>query len=143
MKTSAEGLALIKKFEGCRLRAYQDSVGVWTIGVGHTKGVEKGDVITEEQADEYLRADLSEAEECVNRALTLPLTQGEFDACVSFVFNVGCGAFRGSTLLKRILDGDLDGARLELARWNKAGGQVLAGLTARRKAEAEMFENIG
>ena len=140
MKTSNDGLALIKKFEGCKLRAYQDSVGVWTIGVGHTKGVEKGDVITEEQADEYLRADVSEAEECVNRALTLPLTQGEFDACVSFVFNVGCGAFRGSTLLKRILDGDFDGASKEFARWNKAGGQVLAGLTARRKAEAEMFE---
>ena len=140
MKISTEGLALIKKFEGCKLRAYQDSVGVWTIGVGHTKGVVEGDVITEEEADEYLRADVREAEECVSRAVTLPLTQGEFDACVSFVFNVGCGAFRGSTLLKRILDSDFDGARLEFARWNKAGGQVLAGLTARRKAEAEMFE---
>ena len=142
MKISDEGLALIKKFEGLRLDAYDDGVGVWTIGYGSTKGVKQGDSITEEEADALLRADVAEAERCVNAAVSMPLTQGEFDALVSFVFNVGCGAFRGSTLLKCLVAGDFERAALEFQKWNKGGGQVMAGLPKRRKAEAEMFEGV-
>ena len=140
MKISDMGLALIKEFEGVRLEAYLDSVGVPTIGYGHTKGVQMGDTCTQEQADEWLREDCADAENCVNSAVSVPLTEHEFDALVSFVFNLGCGNFRKSTLLRKLLDSDYDGAALEFHKWNKAGGQELAGLTRRRAAEAKLFE---
>jgi len=134
------GLDLIKEFEGVRLRAYLDSVGVPTIGYGHTRGVKMGDTCTPEQADEWLREDIADAEDCVNFEVSVPLTQHEFDALCSFVFNLGCGNFRKSTLLRKLLDGDHDGACLEFRRWDRAGGQVLEGLTRRRYAEARLFE---
>jgi lysozyme len=136
----ARGIELIKEFEGVRLKAYLDSVGVPTIGYGHTKDVQMGDTCTEEEADAWLREDIADAENCVNSAVSAALTQNEFDALCCFVFNVGCGNFRKSTLLRKLLDGDMDGAALEFRRWDKAGGQVLAGLTRRRYAEAKLFE---
>lgn len=140
MNVSDEGLELIKRFEGCRLTAYQDSVGIWTIGYGHTGPlVVEGQTITEQEADGLLRHDARIAENCVAKLVTVPLTQNEFDALCSFVFNLGCGNFRNSTLLRKLNAGDYDGAAAEFKRWDKAGGQVLAGLTRRREAEAEMF----
>lgn len=140
MRTSSAGIALIKRFEGCELKAYQDSVSVWTIGVGHTGGVEPGQVITEEEADAFLREDLQDAENCVNASVLVPLSQSKFDALVSLVFNIGCGNFQKSTLLRELNAGA--GMMLvadQFKRWNKAGGVVLNGLTKRRAAEAEMF----
>lgn len=139
MNTSQAGIDAIKDYEGVRLKAYDDGVGVWTIGVGHTKGVKRGDVITMDQVDEFLRADLQEAEAAVRLNVKVPLEQCQFDALVSFVFNLGAGAFKGSTLLKKLNSGDYDGAADELLRWNKAGGRVLAGLTKRRISERIMF----
>jgi lysozyme len=134
------GLELIKEFEGVRFAADLDSVNVPTIGYGHTKGVQMGDTCTQEQADDWLREDCEDAENCVNSAVSVPLTQHEFDALVSFVFNLGCGNFRKSTLLRKLLDSDYDGAAVEFKKWDKAGGQQLAGLTRRRAAEARLFE---
>ena len=140
MNIGPAGLELIKEFEGCKLTAYLDSVGVPTIGYGHTKGVKIGLRCIQEEADAWLLEDLKDAETCVNGAVTVPLTQNEFDALVSFVFNFGCTKFRGSTLLRKLLDSDYDGAALEFRRWDRAGGQVLAGLTRRRAAEERLFE---
>jgi len=139
MKISQAGINAIKDYEGVRLKAYDDGVGVWTIGVGHTKGVQRGDEITMAQADEFLRADLAEAEKAVNTRVIVPLTQGQFDALVSFVFNLGAGAFMASTLLKKLNAGDYDGAADEFLRWNKAGGRALPGLVKRRISERIMF----
>jgi len=139
MNTSQAGIDAIKDYEGVRLKAYDDGVGVWTIGVGHTKGVHRGDVITMDEVDKFLRDDLEDAERTVNSRVTAPLAQGQFDALVSFVFNVGSGAFMASTLLKKLNARDYDGAADEFLRWNKAGGRVLAGLTKRRISERMMF----
>lgn len=140
MNISNEGLDLIRAHEGCRFSAYQDSVGVWTIGYGHTRGVKEGDTCTQAQADEWLKLDVLVAEQCVMQAVTVPLTQGEFDALVSFTFNLGCRALKNSTLLKMLNDSNYDGAAAEFSKWNHAGGVVLAGLTARREAERQRFE---
>ena len=139
MKISERGLALIKEFEGLRLKAYLDSVGVPTIGYGHTSGVQMGDTCSPEQAEQWLKEDCTDAEDCVNFEVSFALTQNEFDALVSFVFNLGCGNFRKSTLRRKLLDGDHDGAALEFRRWDKAGGQVLDGLIRRRYAESKLF----
>ena len=139
MQISDAGLELIKRFEGVRLSAYDDGVGVWTIGVGHTKGVKPGDVSTAEQVDQWLREDAQEAEQAVNRLVRSPLSQAQFDALVSFVFNLGAGALERSTLLKRLNGRDYDAAANEFLRWNIAGGRVLAGLTKRRIAERMLF----
>ena len=139
MQISDAGLELIKRFEGVRLIAYDDGVGVWTIGVGHTKGVKPGDVATAEQVDQWLREDAQEAEQAVNRLVRAPLSQAQFDALVSFVFNLGAGALERSTLLKRLNGRDYDAAANEFLRWNIAGGRVLAGLTKRRIAERMLF----
>jgi len=138
MRTSDEGVNLIKGFEGLRLQAYLCPAGVWTIGYGHTKGVRKGDVITEEDAEQMLRDDLIVFERCVTENVEVPLSQNQFDALVSFTFNVGCGAFKGSTLLRKLNAGD-PCACDELLRWTKAGGCEVAGLVARRHGEREIF----
>lgn len=137
---SQKGLDLIKHFEGLELRAYQDSVGVWTIGVGHTKGVKKGDVITEAQADAFLKEDVSDAEAAV-RKYCLVTTQGQFDALVSFTFNLGAGSLRTSTLRRKHNEGDYDGAANEFKRWVNAGGVKMTGLVRRRAAEAELYRS--
>ena len=140
MNISDAGLELIREHEGCRLEAYQDSVGVWTIGYGHTSGVKQGDTCTAEEAEGWLSHDVGTAEYCIKQNVAVELTQGEYDALCSFTFNLGCSALRNSTLLRKLNAGDYDGAAAEFHKWNHAGGKVLAGLTARRQAEAEMFE---
>ena len=139
MRISEDGIALIKRFEGVCLESYLDSVRVWTIGFGHVQGVKEGDTCTADQANEWLKEDVHRAETCVAQSVSVDLTQGEFDACVSFIFNLGCGAFLGSTLLRYINDGRMDDASLEFRRWCHAGGVELAGLVKRREAEAALF----
>ena len=139
MKISPNGLQFIKDAEGCKLAAYQDSVGVWTIGVGSTKGVHKGMTITQEQADALLESDLADVYPCIEAHVHVPLSQGQFDSLVSFIFNLGCGAFKGSTLLNLLNKSDYDGAAAQFKRWDHAGDVKLAGLTKRRLGEAEMF----
>lgn len=142
MKISDSGLNLIKEHEGLRLTAYPDpGTGgePWTIGYGHTGNVLPGQTITQEEADYFLRNDVSWAEDCINESVDVALTQGQFDSLVSLVYNIGCKAFKGSTLLNILNTGNYSAASQQFGRWNKSGGSVLAGLTKRRKAEAELF----
>lgn len=146
MKTGETGLDLLKHHEQLRLKAYKPTPNdKWTIGWGSTSGVKKGDVITEEQALERLRKDLSTAEECVNELVDVDLTQNQFDALVCFVFNVGVGAFRDSTLRRMLNHGQYDEAAKQFRRWNKqrnlTTGELedLAGLTKRRRDEERLF----
>jgi len=139
MKTSKKGIELIKKYEGLKLKAYKCPAGVWTIGYGHTKNVKQGDVITEVQAEILLIYDLNDFENCIKKNVRIPLTQNQFDALVSFCFNVGCGNFLKSTLLKKLNEGKIAEAAKEFMKWNKAGGKELAGLTKRRQEEMELF----
>lgn len=148
LRTSDNGIAKIKQWEGFRAKAYRDGGGVWTIGYGHTSDalfeVKPNSVITEEKAEELLRHDLREAEDAVNAYVKVPLNQNQFDALVSFTFNVGVGGkkqagFTTSTLLKKLNAGDYDAVPKELARWNKDNGKVVAGLTNRRAAEAGLW----
>ena len=139
MKTGINGLNLIKEFEGLRLQAYQCSANIWTIGYGHTADVSANDVITEEEALSFLRQDVAESERTVNQYVHVPLTQNQFDALVSFVFNLGVGNFRTSTLLRKLNAGDDDGAAQEFGCWIHAGGKALPGLVRRREAERALF----
>ena len=140
MNTSQEGLDLIKKFEGCELTAYQDSVDVWTIGFGHTKGVEEGDEITQDEAEEMLASELDEYEGYINDMVECDLEQCQFDALVAWVYNLGPTNLKSSTLRKRLNSNDLDDVPNQIKRWDKAGGKVLAGLVRRREAESLLFE---
>ena len=143
MNISEVGLDLIKLHEGCKLVAYPDpgSGGdPWTIGYGHTgSNIGPGLHISQEQADDYLRNDLAWVEKCINNSVKVDLTQGEFDALCSFVYNLGCSALGKSTLLAKLNAGDSDGAAQEFGRWTKASGKVLQGLVIRRKAEMDVF----
>lgn len=142
MKYSQDGLRLTEFFEGCRLQAYQDQVGVWTIGYGHTKGVTKGMTCDQPQAEFWLAEDVKQAADEVNRKVKVPLIQGQFDALVDFVFNLGSGNFESSTLLRKLNAGDYKGAAAEFKRWNRAGGVVRSGLLHRRLAEENLFLGI-
>lgn len=137
------GLGLIKHFEGVRTEAYQDSVGVWTIGYGSTKGVKPGQRISLEKANSLLEKDIADHAAAVDRLVKVDLNQDQYDALVSFTFNLGEGNLAKSTLLKKLNAGDYKGASKEFIRWNKAGGKVLKGLTRRRMAEAELFSRSG
>lgn len=144
MQTSEKGIALIKQFEGCKLTAYQDSVGVWTIGYGWTQPVEgkpirAGMTIKQETAERLLKTGLVSYESDLSRLVKVGLTQGQFDALVSFTYNLGARSLSTSTLLRKINAGDYAGAADEFLRWNKAGGKVLNGLTRRREAERALF----
>ena len=139
MNLGYNGTKILKFFEGCKLTAYQDSVGVWTIGYGHTKGVYEGMTITQEEAEQMLLTELEEYEGYVEKYVTVPLTQNQFDALVVWVYNLGPTNFRNSTLLKELNSGNYTAAGKEITRWNKAGGKVLAGLVRRREAEAKLF----
>jgi lysozyme len=139
MNLGYNGTKILKFFEGCRLTAYQDSVGVWTIGYGHTKGVHAGMSITQEEAEQMLLTELEEYEGYIEKYVTVPLTQNQFDALVVWVYNLGPTNFRRSTLLKELNSGNYTAAGNEITKWNKAGGKVLAGLVKRREAEAELF----
>jgi len=139
---SRKGLALTEQFEGCRLSAYQDQVGVWTIGYGHTgPDVKPGINITNTQAEALLAQDVKRAESCVNNLVSVQLTQQEFDALVDFIFNLGTGAFSSSTMLRELNAGDFTGAAAQFDKWDRAGGAVIAGLLRRRQAEADLFES--
>lgn len=140
MKTSKEGIALIKHFEGCELKAYLCPANVWTCGYGHTAGVQEGEKIDQEKADAWLLEDLCEFEEYVTAAVEIDLTQHQFDALVCWTFNLGPGNLRESTLLNRVNYGPLSDVPLQIQRWNKAGGRVLEGLVKRRAAEAALWE---
>jgi GH24 family phage-related lysozyme (muramidase) len=144
MQTSDKGIALIKQFEGCKLTAYQDSVGVWTIGYGWTqpvdgKPIRAGKTIKQETAERLLKTGLVSYESDVSRLVKVGLTQGQFDALVSFTYNLGARSLSTSTLLRKLNAGDYAGAADEFLRWNKADGKVLNGLTRRREAERALF----
>ena len=139
MTASAACRALIESFESCRLKAYKDGRGVWTLGVGHTLGVRQDDICSFKQADDWLCEDIQEAERAVSRLVTVPLTQNQFDALVSLVFNIGQGHFDGSTVLRRLNHGNYGGAADAFTMWNKVGGEISAGLDRRRRAEQELF----
>jgi len=143
MRTSDDGIKLIKSHEGLRLEAYPDpgtGGDPWTIGYGTTKGVRPGMVVTQEQAEELLIKDVAAFEGAVLQLLPIRLTQGEFDALVSFAYNCGAAALEASTLRKRLLDGEPRCwvYQKELPRWNKGGSGVLEGLVRRRQAEADL-----
>lgn len=140
MRTSQAGIDLIKDFEGCELEAYRCSAGVLTIGYGSTHNVRPGMCITRDRAESLLREDLVQYEEAVQRLVTVPLTQNQFDALVCWVYNVGPGAMQSSTLLRKLNNGKPDKeVANELLRWDKAGGRSLPGLTRRRKSERKLF----
>lgn len=140
MNVSQNGMALIERFEGLRLTAYRDIVGVLTIGYGHTgPDVTPGMTISQGQANILLQKDLVKFATGVNNLVKVPLNQNQFDALVSFAYNLGLGNLGSSTLLKLLNAGDYAGAQGQFIRWNKAGGQVVAGLTTRRQAEANLF----
>ena len=145
MNYSKNGLPLTENFEGLRLTAYPDPAthgDPWTIGYGHTGAeVHQGMTITQEQAEEFLMQDVQKAVQTVNSKVHTDLTQNEFDALVDFVFNCGAGNFAGSTLLRKINAGDMEGAALEFEKWTHADGKVMAGLIKRRHAEAVLFLN--
>ncbi|WP_375629457.1 lysozyme [Bartonella sp. TT67HLJMS] len=143
-KISKEGLELIKQWEGLRLEAYRDTACVWTIGYGHTSNaghllVKKGMCINKEQAEKILCEDLKQFEKTVEESVTVSLTDCQFAALVSFFYNVGTAAFRKSTLLKKLNQGDYEAVPVELQKWNKVGGKSLAGLANRRAAEAGLW----
>ncbi|WP_026473952.1 lysozyme [Alkaliflexus imshenetskii] len=139
MKTSEKGVQLITTHEGLKLNAYVCPAGVWTIGYGHTRTAKQGMTITKQRAEELLKDDLQTAENAVNNQL-LRLSQNQFDALVSFVFNVGPGNFRKSTLLSMIkLNANNPLIADEFMRWHKGGGRVLPGLVKRREDEANLY----
>jgi lysozyme len=140
MQISEEGKNLIKKFEGCELEAYKCAAGVWTIGYGHIKTAVEGMKIDQATANELFDEEMGEYETYVNTAVTVPLSQNQFDALVSWVFNLGNGNLNASTMLKVINSGDHAGVPAQIKRWNKAGGKVLEGLIRRREAEALLYE---
>ena len=132
MDISQEGLSLIKKFEGCELEAYRCAANVLTIGYGSTKGVKEGDTITQEEADNLLLHEMNEYEGYINDMVEVDLEQNQFDAMVSWVFNLGPANLKASTLLKVLNSKDYDGVPMQIKRWNKAAGQVKQGLIRRR-----------
>lgn len=138
MKISSKGLDLIKRFEGLRNESYRCPAGVWTIGYGHTGDVQPGAIITEEGAEALLRQDVERFERAVAR-LAPKCTQSQFDALVSFTFNLGEGNLSKSTLLKLHNAGHYQAAADQFLRWNRAAGKVLPGLTRRRAQERGLY----
>ncbi len=137
---SDNGMNLTKQFEGLRLSAYADQVGVWTIGYGHTgQGVHAGLTITQDQAEAFLASDVAGAVAGVNRLVASAINQNQFDALVDFVFNLGCASLASSTLLRFVNSGDFADATGQFQRWDHAGGVVVPGLLQRRQAEANLF----
>lgn len=140
MKTSLQGLELIKEFESLELEPYLDPVGIPTIGWGHTEDVSMDmPKATLEQAEAWLKLDLAEAEKAIGRYVKLPLKQNQFDALASFVFNVGSGNFRASTLLRRVNENRFVEVAQEFGKWVYSKGKRLKGLERRRLREAELF----
>ncbi len=143
-KISQKGMQLISNFEGLRLNAYQDSVGVWTIGFGttvfpHGKSVQDGDCCTIQQAEAYMLHDLARFENAVSKVVIVPLQQHQFDALVSLAYNIGIRAFQNSTLVKLLNTGDYLAASQQFDVWIKAGGRTVQGLVNRRAIEKTLF----
>ena len=153
LDVSAAGLQLIAGFEGWSATLYEDVADNATIGYGHLvhagpitaadRAGPYGKGITQQQGLALLRSDVESKAQAVRSCVTVPLTQGQFDALVSFAYNVGAGALQGSTLLRKLNAGDYAGAATEFGNWTKAGGQVMSGLVRRRAAEAAMFRGNG
>ncbi len=156
MQMSQNGRKLLQQWEGVRLNAYKDSAGLLTIGVGHLltkselssgkidingESVKYGNGLTSDQADALLAQDLKPAETTVNNNVKVELNQNQFDTLVSFTFNVGGGAFKGSTLLKKLNNGQYGEVSGQLMRWDKAGGKVVPGLEKRRKNEVKLWNS--
>jgi lysozyme len=138
---SGQGFEMTKQFEGLQLTAYQDQGGVWTIGYGHTgPNVYGGLTITEDQADQLLASDLAGAVAAVNRAVTVEISQNQFDALVDFVFNLGAASLLTSTLLRDVNAGSFSDAAPEFLKWDHCKGVVIPGLLRRRQAEMDMFQ---
>ena len=142
MRTSQEGIDLIKHFEGCETKAYQCSANVWTVGYGHTRGVREGDEITQDKAEYFLLEDLKHFEDYVDRLVEVSLNQDQFDALVAWTFNLGPTNLGESTLLKKLNEGHHDEVPSEMARWNRSNGQILEGLKRRRKAEGLLWQGL-
>ena len=157
MQMSENGLELLKEWEGFELKVYKDSANLPTIGVGHliTKSEQtSGNImiagvavkytagLTDQQALDLLSQDVRPAEQAVNNGAKVTLSQNQFDALVSFTFNVGVGAFNGSTLLKVLNQGQYDQVPTQLRRWNKAGGKVVQGLVNRRENEVRLWNTV-
>lgn len=150
-RMSEGGRRLLTQLEGTEHRAYQDVAGLWTIGVGHlltreeldtgelVTGAEWRDGLSDAQVDELLQHDLQRFEACVYENCRVLLSQNQFDALVCFAFNIGCGAFEESTLLRKLNDGEYAEVPKEMKRWNRAGGRVVQGLVNRREKEAALF----
>jgi lysozyme len=140
MENLFPALTLIRKFEGCKLNAYQDIVGVWTIGWGTTHGVTSGMQITQQEADQMLLEDCSKLSSSIRALAKTMLTDNQLCALISFTYNLGLGSFAHSTLMQKINSGSpKDDCAAEFLKWNHAGGKVVDGLTARRRAESELF----
>jgi len=140
MKMTDEGIKLIENFESLQLKAYKCPAGIWTIGYGHTSGVTQGMTCTQAQAEQFLMQDLGTAENAVCKYVKLQINDNQFSALVSFTFNCGAGNLQSSTLLKKVNINPADATiRNEFMKWNKGGGKVLAGLTRRRQAEADLY----
>lgn len=135
-----KGIPIIKQYEGLKLEAYLCPAGIPTIGYGHTRGVKLGQKISAAQAEVFLDHDYEEAEDAVNRLITVPLTDNQLGALTSFVFNLGEGRLLGSTLRRKLNNGDYKGAAAEFDKWVYSGGKKLNGLIARRAAERKLFE---
>jgi lysozyme len=147
MRMSADGLALVKEFEGLRLKAYKCPAGVWTIGYGHTSAagipeVNSGMEITKEEAEAILKRDMVQYEAGVEKLVKVELSQGQFDALVDFAYNAGVGALAKSTLLKRVNEERFDDVPAEFMKWTKGGGKELPGLVRRRRAEVKLWRGL-
>ena len=140
LKTSQEGISLIKSFEGCELTAYRCSADVPTIGYGHTAGVSDGDTCTQAEAETMLAEDLVEFEDYVKNYVESELQQNEFDALVAWTYNLGPANLKESTMLKELNSGNFEEVPRQMKRWNRAGGEVLDGLIRRREAESRLFK---
>lgn len=139
MNISENGINLIKQFEGLKTQAYLCQAKVWTIGYGHTLGVKQGDVCTISEASDLLKEDILIFEKSLNNLVLVPLNQNQYDALICFIFNIGCGNFKKSTLLKLLNNADYNGAAAEFCKWIYVKGKVSEGLRRRRIAEKELF----
>lgn len=140
MKINEEGLALIKDFEGCKLQAYKDVGGIWTVGYGHVNTwVKEGVSITQEAAENILLLDIERFEKGVNELARIPIMSNQFSALVCLAFNIGLGALKKSTLLKKLNQVDFQVAADEFLRWDKVQGKSIPGLARRRAAERALF----
>ena len=145
MKVNSEGYALIKRFEGCRLKAYKCPANVWTIGFGNTfyengEKVKEGDVITQQRADELAKFIIDQFAVVIAPFIKQPLTENQFSACVSLAYNIGTGGFKRSSVFKKLNVNPLDATIADSFRlWNKGGGKVLPGLLKRRTAECKLI----